>query len=251
MVFPINPESLKRWKAWVAHVSREQFLVWMPACFIGLALPSMLSVQFLPKDITLKDTARDKNLAAAMTANGVAEAVAGKVTSTEKDVSASDAALKGVNASLRPWPNYLVWLTTLFCGVLVLGTSMASTADGVLRRWIDVVWTGLPAARNLESSQIGKVYFSVLVVYAGVGVVMLSFNPSDLLVWSTIIYNFALGFSCLHVIFVIKTLMPRELHPPRTRLAILGFGSLFFTFMAVISMLEKMQEKKIISWFHT
>jgi hypothetical protein len=66
MVFAITPESMTRWREWVRHVSREQFLVWMPACFIGLALPSMLSVQFLPKDMILKD--KDKYLAAAMTA---------------------------------------------------------------------------------------------------------------------------------------------------------------------------------------
>jgi hypothetical protein len=83
MVFPINQESLARWRRWVKHVSREQFWIWMPACFIGLALPSMLSVQFLPQDKPLKES--EKYLAAAMTANGVAEAVAGRVADPDLD----------------------------------------------------------------------------------------------------------------------------------------------------------------------
>lgn len=250
MVFPINSESLVRWKKWVKHVSREQFWIWMPACFIGLALPSMLSVQFLPQDKPLKES--EKYLAAAMTANGVAEAVAGKVTDGEVENSEGADRLLGVKAARRPWPNYLVWVTTLFCGILVLGTSMASTADGVLRRWIDVFWTGLPLLREWESKHIGRVYFSVLAVYTAVGLYMLLFvDASQLLVWSTIIYNYALGFSCIHVIFINRTLLPKELQPPASRVAILALGGPFFTFMAVISMLAVMQEKHYITWFHS
>lgn len=246
MVFPLSTESLRRWKQWVRHVSREQFWVWMPACFIGLALPSMLSVQFLPRDTILQD----KNLAAAMTANGVAETVAGKVVTNESQTPSDRDPLQGVPASERPWPNYLVWLTTLFCGVLVLGTSMISTADGVMRRWIDVFWTGLPSLRKMETKDISKVYFSVLVVYACIGLAMLCFVKGDvLLVWSGIIYNYALGFSCIHVVFINTCLLPRELWPPRSRLVILAFGFVFFTFMAVISMLGTLQEKGVINWF--
>ena len=250
MVFPINPDSLVRWKQWVKHVSREQFWIWMPACFIGLALPSMLSVQFLPKDKPLKDS--QKYLAAAMTANGVAETVTGKVSTGSAETMDEKNMLLGVKASQRPWPNYIVWFTTLFCGVLVLGTSMASTADGVLRRWIDVFWTGLPSLRQLETKHISKVYFSVLMVYVSVGLFMLIFvNSTELLVWSTIIYNYALGFSCIHVIFINTVLLPRELRPPKSRLAILAFGGVFFTFMAIISMLATFQDKGWITWFHT
>jgi hypothetical protein len=79
---------------------------------------------------------------------------------------------------------------------------------------------------------------------------LLFIDSSQLLVWSTIIYNYALGFSCIHVIFINTTLLPRELRPPRTRLAVLGFGGLFFTCMAVISMLGVFQDKGYITWFH-
>ncbi|MGH7202095.1 MAG: Nramp family divalent metal transporter, partial [Planctomycetaceae bacterium] len=39
-VFPVTEESLPRWKRWLRHVQRDQLAVWVPACFIGLALPS-------------------------------------------------------------------------------------------------------------------------------------------------------------------------------------------------------------------
>src|SRR5262245_62546847 len=53
-VFLVDEQSLPRWKRWCKHLVRDQLFVWMPACFFGLALPSMLSVQFLPGGPELK-----------------------------------------------------------------------------------------------------------------------------------------------------------------------------------------------------
>ena len=158
MVFQVTRDALERWKRWVWHVEREQFWLWMPACFLGLALPSMLSVQFLPRGTDLKD---DKYLAAAMTAEGVAEAVGGK----PEIVEGTD----GARQTRRSILNSSFWYLTLFCGFLVLATSMASTADGVLRRWVDVCWTALPFLRRWDTKHIGKLYFGVLCIYAAMG----------------------------------------------------------------------------------
>jgi hypothetical protein len=214
MVFPINSETLKRWSGWVRHVAREQWCVWMPACFIGLAMPSMLSVEFLERGTILTD----RYLAAVMTANGVKEAV---------------------GPSLGP----LFWNLTLFCGFLVLATSMASSADGVLRRWIDVLWTGLPVLQKMKTRYIGRLYFGVLCLYVAFGMVMLVFVKPDVLVlWSTMIYNYALGFSCWHVLWVNTLLLPRELRPGWASRAGLILGGVFFTTIAVLSMLAEFQK---------
>jgi hypothetical protein len=69
-VFKVNEESLLRWRRWYRHVVRDQLVVWMPACFIGLALPAMLSVQFLPFG-----TQSDDWSMAVMTAGGVRNSV--------------------------------------------------------------------------------------------------------------------------------------------------------------------------------
>jgi hypothetical protein len=110
------------------RVAREQWCIWMPACFVGMAMPSMLSLVFLPKGTVLSDS--QKYQAAAMTADGVRTQVAEMFGSPT---------------------GQLFWMLTLFCGVLVLGTSQAATADGVLRRWIDVFWSGLPMLRKWEA----------------------------------------------------------------------------------------------------
>ncbi len=242
MVFDPTPAVLPRWKQWLYHVRREQWLLWMPACFIGLALPSMLSVQFLEKGTILKDKWR----AAAMTAGGVADRVGGyepgqrvKEATTEEARELARSYDNGV-AGRTGWSRAF-WYLTLFCGFLVLGTSMASTADGVLRRWVDVFWTALPALRNWDTKHIGKLYFGVLCVYLVFGLIMLTLVPGDkLLIAATgILYNYALGFSCLHVIFVNTVLLPKALRPGTLSLVGLFLGGVFFSTIAVVSTIDE------------
>lgn len=211
-VFRVTDESLPRWRGWLRHVQREQLAVWMPACFLGVALPSMLSLQFLPRGTEVKD----KWLAAGMTADGVADAVG-------------------------PAWGPLFWYLTLLCGFLVLATSMAATADGVLRRWVDVFWTASPRLRRWDSDRIGLFYFGVLCVYATCGVLMLTLIKGDrLLVWSTNIYNYALGFSCWHALAVNTVLLPRELRPGHFRRVGLILAGLFFTTIAVLTTIDSL-----------
>src|SRR5439155_18185932 len=65
-VFEVNDESLPRWRRWVRHIARDQLVVWMGACLIGVSLPSILSVEFLPRGTNASDWTM-----AAMTAGGV------------------------------------------------------------------------------------------------------------------------------------------------------------------------------------
>jgi hypothetical protein len=212
-VFQVTSKNLESWKGWVRHVQREQLAVWMPACFFGIALPSMLSLQFLPRGIDLLDK---KWLAAGMTADGVAEAVGGS-------------------------SGRIFWYLTLFCGFLVLGTSTIATADGVLRRWVDVFWTAIPRMHSWDTRHIGRFYFGVMVVYAAFGVFMLTMIKGDrLLVWSTNIYNYALGFSCLHVVAVNRLLLPRELRPGWLRCFGLILAATFFIGIAVLTTLDSL-----------
>jgi hypothetical protein len=182
----------------------------MPACFLGLALPSMLSVEFLPRG-----TETDNWTAAAMTANAVRERVSGGA----EEPAAIDAE-----------PDM-----TLFCGFLVLAPSMASTADGFIRRWVDVFWTASPTLRELPPRSIRYVYFSVLLAYAAFGLVMLSLKePTVLLTIATTIYNLALGFSCWHTLAVNLTLLPRELKPNWfVRLGLFAAGAFFIAIASV------------------
>lgn len=213
-VFTVDSDSYPKWRGWLRHIRRDQLLVWFPACFFGMALPSMLSVQFLAKG----QAPGDKFLASAMTADGVASRI------TESF---------GAN-----WGS-LFWGLTLFCGFLVLLTSAVVTADGVMRRWVDIFWTASPTVRSWDTSAIGRVYFAALMIYGTGGLIAMNlFKGDNLLVWSTNIYNYALGFSCLHVLLVNTILLPKELRPKLFVRCGLVLGSIFFLTIAFFTTVD-------------
>jgi hypothetical protein len=209
MVFPITAASRKRFAGWYRHIFRDQFFLFGLASFVGLAMPSMLSVQFLERG-----TEADPWLAAGMTAQGVYDTI-------------------GVEF-FKP----VGWFMTLFCGFLVLALSTTTTADGFFRRWLDVLWTGLPALKKWEPHRVGKLYFAMLCTYCTFGIIMLSVvEPSKILAWSTNIYNYALGFSCFHVCYVNLALLPKELRPNWfIRISMFCAGVFFTTIAAITTM---------------
>jgi len=237
---PDAPGAMPRWRRWFKHVMRDQLVVWMPACFIGLALPSMLSVEFLDRGVTVPD----KWVAATMTADGVASAVAGvEVPDNKSELSdetraALDAQVQDAKKGGR---GKVFWFLTIFCGFLVLAPSMSTSADGIIRRWVDVFWTTSDRLRSMPPESIRMVYFGVLACYASFGFVMLGFfKPDTLLKIATTIYNYALGISCLHTVYVNRSLLPAKLQPRRSVwLALVLFG-IFFLFIALVSTLKQL-----------
>jgi hypothetical protein len=213
-VFEVNETSLPRWRRWYRHVVRDQLVVWMPACFIGLALPAMLSVQFLPFG-----TKGDDWTMAVMTAGGVRESVA----------LASNSTLASI-----------CWFMTIFCGFLVLTPTVCATADGIVRRWVDVFWTSSLRMRRMNTEAIKSVYFKVLLGYAAFGLIMLSLTPGTLITYATMFYNIALGVSCWHTLGINLTLLPPELRPVWfVRIGLLLSGAFFFT-LGVIVIIQRL-----------
>ena len=185
----------------------------MPACFLGVALPSMLSVEFLPRG-----TEASSWVAAGMTAEGVRE---------------------HVGAAWGASSGHIFWYMTMLCGFLVLAPSMAGSADGVVRRWVDVFWTSSARLRKLDHGKIRWVYFGVLICYATFGMIVLSIAPPlDLLKIAANIFNYALGVSCLHTLVVNVTLLPPGLKPGWFMRIGLFCGGLFFLLLAVITTLN-------------
>src|SRR5690606_3069320 len=128
------------------------------------------------------------------------------------------------------------------CGFLTLAPSMVSTADGVVRRWVDVFWTSLPRLRALDTKAIRSVYFGVLCAYGAFGTFILIKYPNGgtLVQIATMIYNYALGFSCLHTLYVNTALLPRELRPGWFIRAALTLAGLFFLSVAVLTTYSKL-----------
>ena len=221
-VFHVDEQSLPRWKRWYNHLRRDQLCIWMPACFFGLALPSMLSVEFLPKHTVLEGD-QAKWAASVMTAGAVGETVGQQAGETVGNVFR---------------------LMTLFCGFLVLSTCMCSTIDGFVRRWVDVFWTASKKLHELGPQKIRHVYFGVLLGYCILGFTMLSVmpEPKKLIEVAGVIYNFALGFSCWHVAVLNSLLLPKGLRPHWVIRVLLSLVGIFFFSVGGIAFIKLLSD---------
>jgi hypothetical protein len=181
-VFLVDGDSLRRWRGWLRHVFRDQFAVWMLASFVGMALPCMLSLEFI------RNTTVFEHRVAAMTAEGL--------------------------ASRYPDHAQVLWTLTLLCGFLILAPGQISASDQISRRWTDIVWTSSARARRMGGSSVKYVYYSILSGYAVWGLFILCVLPTlKIAVIGAGLQNLALGVSAVQAWHTNRTLMPRALQP--------------------------------------
>jgi len=199
MVFTITPAALKHWKGWFRHIVRDQVAVWMLCSVIGLALPCMLSLEFL------RNTPVSDHRVAAMTAQGMALRFPGLA---------------------RP-----LWLFTLSVGFLILAPCAVYSGDLLARHWTDILWVTSPRVKKLARNEVRLVYYSLLSVYAVWGTITLAMlSPLQIAIVGAVLGNIALGFSAFHTLYVNRTLLPRELRPSvLMQLGLIGCGVFFFT----------------------
>jgi hypothetical protein len=204
MAFPITPANLERWRGWFRHIVRDQVAVWMVCCFVGLALPCMLSLEFL------RNTPVSDHRVAAMVAEGM---------------------------SAR-FPDFarIVWSLTLFISFLTLAPCAVYSGDLLARHWTDILWATSPAVKRLGEHQVKYLYYALLAVYAVWGSITLAvLSPLQIAKVGAVAGNVALGFSAFHTVYVNRTLLPRELRPGAPmQLGLIGCGVFFFAITAMV-----------------
>ena len=213
-VFELTGENLARWKGWLRYIRRDQWALWAPGCLIGMALPALFSYEFIRGVSQVEGHAL-----AAMSAQAMA-------------------ARHGA----------IFWFLTLLCGFLILAPTQVSQIDGMCRRWTDVIWTGVRRLHRLEGNKVKYVYYTILVLYGLWGLVALRLtpNPMVLAIASGVMMNFALAFSALHTLYVLMTLMPKELRPgwPQ-RLGLVACSAFYFT---ISSIAFRQQWPQVAAW---
>jgi hypothetical protein len=175
------PENQTLWRRWLDVIQRDQFILWVPGCIIGMALPAMFSYQFI-RDI--KNV--EGNAVAALSAQAIG-AQHGQI----------------------------FWYLTLLCGFLIMAPTQVSQLDQIARRWTDVLWIGSRRLHKVDTSRVKTVYYSILAFYMIWGLIALRITPNPLVlaIASGVMWNFALGFSSLHTLWVNLSLLPKPLRP--------------------------------------
>jgi hypothetical protein len=189
------------------HIFRDQVCVWMVASFVGMALPCMLSLQFIRNATVAGDRV------AAMTAEGI--------------------------SSQYPQYGALFWTLTLLCGFLVLAPGQISTGDQIARRWTDIIWTASPAVQRLGGTRVKYLYYSILSLYAVWGLFVLWRLPAlDIAKIGAVLGNVALGFSALHSLYANRVLLPKSLQPHWAMQIGVVLCGLFFIGISLVVMVD-------------
>lgn len=176
------PEQQRRWRGWMAHIVRDQVIVWLGCSVLGMALPCMLSLEFI------RNATVGEHRVAAMIADGMA----------------------------TRYPAYggMFWLLTLLCGFLILAPGQVSVGDQIARRWTDIIWTASPWARRMRESRVGQLYYGILAAYCVWGLIALwQFPPLAIAKIGAVLGNVALGCATLHALYANRVLLPPSLRP--------------------------------------
>lgn len=193
-VFAIDAASLKRWKGWWRYLLVDQICVWAPGCFMGMALPALLSLQFAPSS-SLRDARLDW-AQSLITADGIRQ-----------------------DSAFSPALAHSLWIATVIVGLLVMLPSQMSIVDDFSRRWTDMLWSGSRRIRrSLEGHEVKRVYYSILSLF-----VLWSFvcsylfttygSPKLMTIVIANLNNLAMGVTSILLLWINCTRLPRELRP--------------------------------------
>jgi len=201
--FAEGEESMQRWRGWWRLVRADQWGIFCGGAIIGMMLPALLYVTFLPAGSDLQNLAISAALAFAV--NEAAGLIAG-----------------GAIAFLGAWLLFKTQLDLL---------------DGMVRTLTDLLWTGSRRVRSWRGGDIRAVYYGVMAVVVGWAFIALRLaQPIVLLIIAANVAGAVFVISSLHLLYINTRLLPPQVRPPAWRRAALVGMAAFYGFFVVMSL---------------
>ena len=230
-VFLITEDNLRRWKGWWRYILTDQLIVWGPGCFMGMALPALLSLEFAHYSELFEQSKASGHWSQAMiTADGLRATIPNFAV-----------AMQG-----------MMWMVTLAVGMTVLLPSQMSIVEDFSRRWTDIIWSASPHARDkMRDDQVKYIYYTLLFSYvAWTVVIQYLFNTyGNPKLMTTIIANFnnlAIGATAFQLLWVNVTLLPKEIRPKWYHQTGMVCCGVFYLGLATLVFVNKMPE--VMAW---
>jgi hypothetical protein len=201
-VFEPDKKSMSAWRRWWKFLLVDQWVIFMGGSIMGMALTTLLALQFVPAGSQVGGWA-----AADLQAQGIAAA-----------------------------HGRIFWPITLICGFWILFSTQLGFVDGIPRSITDMLWTGSARVRRWRGGDVRRVYYGVLILFGLWGCIALNLaQPLTLLIIAANIgaVNFAL--ESVHTLIINRTFLPREIRPPLWREAGLVCCAVFYGGFAVLS----------------
>ena len=202
--FTFHPtaEAMQRWHGWWRIVRADQWGVFFLGAALGIVLPALLYVTFLPRGEDIRGL-------------GIAAALASSVGQVAGPL------LAGFIAFLGAW--------------LLLKTQL-DQLEAMTRAITDMVWTGSPGARRWRGGDVRAVYYTVLAGVAIWGMIALRLAPPIVLLQiGANVAGAVFVIAPLHVLYVNTRLLPVALRPSLFRRATLVAMVIFYGFFVTLS----------------
>ena len=218
-VFEPTPENITRFNEWWKYVRWDQGWVFTLGCFLGMGLPALLTVKFIPPGTEIGGMA-----VAVRQAEGIADAFGG---------------LGNVSGQL-------LWWLTLLTGFWILYSTQLNIMDLFPRTVTDILWTSNPGVRNWAKGDVRKVYYASLVIFVIWGCIAINLaQPFILILLGAFMAGFMMTIYGIHVSVVNRMFLPPELQAPLWRDIALWVFSGFFGFFTVVTILARVFGMKI------
>jgi hypothetical protein len=202
-IFEPDAQAMERWRGWWRIVKADQWGVFFFGAALGILLPALLYVTFLPRGAEIRGL-------------GIAAALASSVGDRAGPL------LAGLIAFLGAW--------------LLLKTQLDSV-EAMTRAVTDILWTGSRRARAWRGGDVRAVYYFVLAVVAIWGMIALRLaQPIVLLQLGANVAGAVFIVASLHLLYINTRLLPRALRPSLGRRAMLVAMALFYGFFVTLSL---------------
>jgi hypothetical protein len=199
-IFRVTKESLKDWRGWWRIVQFDQWGVFFIGAILGMGLPAILYTSAVQPGKDIRGLGVAAELANSMSSHG------GGVT-------------------------FLLAMMSVW----VLFKTQLDLLEGMARGITDILWSGSKRMRDWRGGDVRLIYYSVLTAVVIWALIALRLTqPIVLLQLGANMAGVVLTISPLHILYINRKFLPRELQPPLWRSAALVFMSLFYSFFVYL-----------------
>jgi hypothetical protein len=201
-IFDANPQSMDRWRGWWRVVSADQWAIFFAGAILGMALPALLYVTFLPRGTNIQGL-------------GISAALASAVGSRAGS---------------------FVGITIAFLGAWILFKTQLDNLEGMVRAITDILWTGSRRVRAWRGGDVRAVYYAVLGTVVGWGIIALQLaQPIVLLIIGANVAGAVFVLAAPHLLYINARLLPPHVRPPMWRRVALIAMAIFYAFFVGLS----------------
>ncbi len=201
-MFAPSADGMSRWHGWWRVVRADQWGVFFVGAVLGMVLPALLYVTFIPAGTDIQGLGISAELASGVGAKSGA----------------------------------LIGLTIAFLAAWILFKVQLDILEGSVRAITDMLWTGSSRVRRWRGGDVRGVYYVVLAIIVAWGIVAMGLAaPIFLLKLGANVAGVVFVISSLHLLYINTQLLPAHVRPPMWRRAALVFIALFYGFFVFLS----------------